>query len=139
MEHTSNIQPQSSIVHGATHAPLWYKTVGQLFDEQAEKYAAKPAAIFPWQLVRLSFSDINNRSKVVAMAMLDAGLEKGDTIGIMAGNCHQYLEVFVAGSRIGNPVCVLNNTYTPTELKTAIKNSSELLLVASKFSLTDVA
>jgi acyl-CoA synthetase (AMP-forming)/AMP-acid ligase II len=33
--------------------------------------------------------------------MLEMGLRKGDCVGVMAGNCYQYIEVFLGGGRIG--------------------------------------
>ena len=57
--------------------------------------------------------------------MLGMGLRHGDSVGIMAGNCYQYIEVFLGGARIGCPVVVLNTTYTPAELERAVRTSCE--------------
>jgi long-chain acyl-CoA synthetase len=48
------------------------------------------------------------------------GIQKGDRIGIMAGNCEQYISVFFAAARVGAILVVLNNTYTPSELYYAL-------------------
>jgi acyl-CoA synthetase (AMP-forming)/AMP-acid ligase II len=64
---------------------------------------------------------------ILAKAMLGMGLRNGDCIGIMAGNCYQYIEIFLGGGRIGCPVVVLNNTYTPGELKSAVQRSCKFV------------
>jgi acyl-CoA synthetase (AMP-forming)/AMP-acid ligase II len=51
------------------------------------------------------------------------GLQLGDCVGIMAGNRYEYIEVFLGGGRLGCPVVVLNNTYTPDELIRAVRQS----------------
>lgn len=117
------MDPKLALVQGSKEPALWFETLGNFIDKQAAQYEGRPAVVFPWQSVRLSYSELAGRSKVLAKAMLEMGLRKGDCIGIMAGNCFQYIEVFLGGGRIGCPVVVLNNTYTPEELKSAVQKS----------------
>ncbi|KAJ5989533.1 acetyl-CoA synthetase-like protein [Penicillium waksmanii] len=125
--------PTPALVHGAREPPLWFKTLGSLIDEQANRYEHHTAAVFSWQNVRLSYRQLADRSKILGKAMLEMGLRNGDCIGIMAGNCYQYIEVFLAGGRIGCPVVVLNNTYTADELRNAVQKSScKLVFLASE-------
>jgi acyl-CoA synthetase (AMP-forming)/AMP-acid ligase II len=44
-------------------------------------------------------------------------------VGVMAGNCEQYISVFFAAARVGAILVVLNNTYTPSELSYALSHS----------------
>ena len=117
-----------ALVHGAKEPQLCLKTMRDLIDDQAAQYGDRPAVIFPWQSVRLSYRQLADRSKVLAKAMLEMGLQHGDCVGIMAGNCYQYIEVFLGGARIGCPVVVLNNTYTSAELLNAVKSSCKLIM-----------
>ena len=112
-------------VQGSTEPTLWSETLGNFIDKQAAQYEDRVAAIFPWQSVRLSYRQLADQSKLLAKAMLEMGLRKGDCIGIMAGNCYQYIEIFLGGGRIGCPVVVLNNTYIPGELMSAVQKSCE--------------
>ena len=80
--------------------------------------------MFPWQQHSLSYSQLAQRSQLLSRAMLGIGLQRGDCVGILAGNCYEYLEVFLGGARIGCPVVVLNITYAPAELKAALIQSS---------------
>ncbi|RHZ58389.1 uncharacterized protein CDV56_105762 [Aspergillus thermomutatus] len=123
--------PAPAIVHGPTEPALWHKTLGELIDEQEARYGPREAVIVPWQSVRLTYSQVAQRSRVLAQAMLNMGLQPGDCVGILAGNCYQYTEVFLGGGRIGCPVVVLNNTYTPEELTRAVRQSSCKLVFIS--------
>ncbi|KAH8896860.1 4-coumarate-CoA ligase [Thozetella sp. PMI_491] len=125
-------QCELSLVQGPSSPPLWTKTLGEVVAEQEARFGNRVALIIPWQNVRLTYRDLAHRSKAAAKAMLDAGLRHGDCVGIFAGNCHQYLELFLATARIGCPYVVLNNTYSPEELLSAVVRSDcKLLFVAS--------
>ncbi|KAJ5344788.1 hypothetical protein N7452_002792 [Penicillium brevicompactum] len=122
------MDPNLALVHGPQEPQLCLKTMKALIDDQASRYGDFPAVVFPWQAVRLSYRGLADRSKVLAKAMLEMGLGHGDCVGIMAGNCYQYIEVFLGAARIGCPVVVLNNTYTPAELANAVQRSSSKLV-----------
>ena len=121
------MSPAQSFVSGPKTPALWEETLGQLIDRQAIKYADHTAAIFSWQHNhRLSYRDLATRSEAAAKSMLARGLQHGDKIAIMAGNCYQYIETFLAAARIGCPFVVLNNTYTAKELVSALKVACKL-------------
>ncbi|KAF9889611.1 hypothetical protein FE257_007119 [Aspergillus nanangensis] len=121
-----------ALIQGPQQPELWSKTLGALIDEQASSFGDRPAVLVPWQSVHLSYLQLQERSRTLARAMLAAGLRHGECVGIMAGNCFQYIEVFLGASRIGCPVVVLNNTYTPGELKNAVRTSScKMVFIAS--------
>ncbi|RAH40594.1 acetyl-CoA synthetase-like protein [Aspergillus brunneoviolaceus CBS 621.78] len=127
--------PAPAIVLGPTEPALWHKTLGELVDLQEAHYGSKEAVVVPWQSVRLSYRQLAERSRVLAQAMLNMGLRPGDCVGITAGNCYQYLEVFLGSGRIGCPVVVLNNTYTPGELTSAVYQSScKLVFISASIS-----
>jgi len=118
-----------SIVSGSRTYPLWEETLGELVDRHATKFGAQTAALFPWQQNhRLSYNDLASRSETIAKAMLARGLKHGDYVAIMAGNCYQYIETLLATARIGCPFVVINNTYTPKELVSALRVTCELCI-----------
>ncbi|KAJ5683496.1 acetyl-CoA synthetase-like protein [Penicillium macrosclerotiorum] len=135
-----SVDANLALVHGPTEPALWSTTLGKFMNEQANRFNDRPAIIFPWQSVRLSYGQMMDRSKLLAKAMLEMGLRHGDCVGIMAGNCYQYIEVFLGGARIGCPVVVLNNTYTPPELLNAVHRSScRLVFVACNIGMRDLS
>ncbi|KAL3479634.1 acetyl-CoA synthetase-like protein [Aspergillus californicus] len=122
---------QPALFYGPNEPELWHKTIGTLIDEQERRFGDRTAVIVPWQSVQLTYRQLGERSRLLAKAMLDMGLKHGDCVGIMAGNCYQYIEIFLAGGRIGCPVVVLNSTYTAKELVNAVHRSSCKLLFIS--------
>ncbi|RAL13069.1 acetyl-CoA synthetase-like protein [Aspergillus homomorphus CBS 101889] len=120
---------QLSIVHGPEEPPLWSKTLRELIEEQADIYGDRTALVTPWQETRLSFRDLAENSRMLANAMVHAGLRLGDCIA-----------VFLAGARIGCPVLPLNNAYTPAEVLRALQRSStRLLFIASRIGPRSLA
>ncbi|KAH7385811.1 hypothetical protein BKA66DRAFT_511620 [Pyrenochaeta sp. MPI-SDFR-AT-0127] len=125
----------SSLVHGPTDLPLWQKTIGAILTEQSQRYGDKTAIVVPWQDVRFSFQDLQTSSETTARALLAAGVRNGDMVAIMAGNRIEYIDFFLAAARIGCALVVLNNTYTPSELTSALsRTSAKVLLIASNIS-----
>lgn len=110
----------ASLVYGPTTEPLWNITLGALIEEQAERYGERTAVVFPRQNIRRTYSDLLVQSRLVSKALIEQGLEAGDCVGIFAGNCYEYVEVFLGAGAVGCPVVVLNAGYTPTELRDAI-------------------
>ena len=112
-----------SIVSGPTTLPLWHKTIGQLLKEQVRRFGGRTALVVPWQNVRCTFKDLERRSEATARALLAAGVQNGDMVAIMAGNRVEYIDFMLGAARVGCPLVVLNNTYTPNELRTALKRT----------------
>lgn len=123
-----------SLLQGSTDHELWQKSLGTVMDEQASLYEDRPAVIVPWQSARLSFRQLADRSWIVAEALFEAGLRRGDCVGVLAGNRYEYLEVFLGAGRLGCPVVVLNNTYTLHELQNALRTTRKSLIANSQIS-----
>ncbi|KAK5789022.1 hypothetical protein VI817_008146 [Penicillium citrinum] len=117
-----------SIVAGPTHPKLLDITLGELLTIQALHYADYECLVFPWTGARWTYADLKEESDRLARGMLTMGIQKGDRVGIMAGNCEQYISVFFAAARVGAILVVLNNTYTPSELSYALNHSECRLL-----------
>ncbi|KAJ4152141.1 hypothetical protein NW765_017650 [Fusarium oxysporum] len=126
-------QGSLSLVQGLSSPPLWNKTLGQLISEQAKQRGSRTALIVPWQNVRLTYNDLAHRSALAAKAMLDMGLSHGDPVGIFAGNCYPYIELFLAAARVGCPFVVFNTTASPSELSSVVSRSEcKVLFISSK-------
>ncbi|KAJ5625290.1 AMP-dependent synthetase/ligase [Penicillium lagena] len=129
----SHVQPakgpvQLSIVEGPTQPELLDITLGELLTLQALRYGDYECLVFPWTGARWTYRDLKDEADRLARGLLAMGIQKGDRIGIMAGNCEQYISVFFAAARVGAILVVLNNTYTPSELYYALNHSECRLL-----------
>jgi long-chain acyl-CoA synthetase len=112
-----------SIVAGPTHPKLLDITLGELLTIQALHYADYECLVFPWTGARWTYAQLKDEADRLARGMLAMGIQKGDRVGVMAGNCEQYISVFFAAARVGAILVVLNNTYTPSELSYALSHS----------------
>ncbi|KAI1872770.1 uncharacterized protein JN550_003644 [Neoarthrinium moseri] len=127
-------QEGAAIVVGPRTPVLWSKTLGTLIREQAAKHGDKDAIVVPWQSTRMSYRQVEDRSKLVATSLISMGLQHGDAIGVMAGNRVEYVEVFMGAGRIGCPAVVLNNTYSAEELRQALARANHYVGTSPKLS-----
>lgn len=112
-----------SIVHGPTEPGLWEMTLGELLEFQCLRYRDSECLVVPWTGTRWTYGQLQEESNAVARALLAKGFQRGDRIGVMAGNCEQYVSLFFAAARVGAIMVVINNTYTHTELMYALKHT----------------
>jgi acyl-CoA synthetase (AMP-forming)/AMP-acid ligase II len=124
IEHPKNHHPPS-ILQGANYPPLRYKTLGEILDEQAELRGDNEAIICPSINSRWSYNKLQREALQVAQGLLAFGIRPGDRIGILAGNCAEYVAVFFAAGYIGAILVVLNNTYTTQEAMNALSHSGK--------------
>ena len=78
--------PQPSYVHGAGATPLIGATIGEYFDQIAERYAERDALIVRHQQVRWSWRELKQRVDNFAAGLLALGLERGERIAIWSAN-----------------------------------------------------
>lgn len=112
-----------SIVHGSTEPGLWEMTLGELLEFQCLRYRNSEALVVPWTGTRWTYAHLNEESNRLARGLLAKGIQQRDRIGVMAGNCEQYVSLFFAAARIGAVLVVINNTYTRPELIYALRHS----------------
>ncbi|KAF9893464.1 hypothetical protein FE257_010776 [Aspergillus nanangensis] len=112
--------PQS-IINGPSSPPLRTCSIPDLLNELAIQFSSKDAINAPETSTRLTYHDLNVRTKTIARAFIAHGIHKGDKIGIFLGNCEVYAEVFLAVTRIGAIAVPLNGTYSAIEAINAIK------------------
>ncbi len=113
--------PRLSIVHGDTTPALREITLGQLLDEQVALRGNSECLIVPWTRARWTYKDVQRESWTLAKELLQRGVKAGDRIGIMAGNCEEYVAILFAAGYLGAILVVLNGTYTVDEAVYAIE------------------
>ena len=116
---------QLSIVHGPVEPALLDWTLPDLLDEQCRLRGEKECLIVPFSNTNWSFLDLRGKAKNLAKGLLALGISRGDRIGILAGNCEEYVATFFAAGYIGAILVVLNSTYTAAEAKYALNHSGK--------------
>lgn len=129
--------PPLSILSGPTSPPLVHHTLGSLLDIQASLYPGHEAIVCPTLSTRWTYSQLHLESLALAKGLLSIGIQPGDRIGILAGNCAEYVAVFFAAGYVGAILVVLNNTYTVSEAQGALAHSGSSSHLETRTQMTD--
>ncbi|KUL83019.1 hypothetical protein ZTR_09309 [Talaromyces verruculosus] len=127
----SHTQAKESIVHGPTTPELWEITLAELLELQCLEHADRECLVVPWTNTRWTYRQLQVESERLARGLLASGIQHGDRIGVMAGNCEQYVSLFFAAATVGAILVVINNTYTKAELMYALEHTACKLLFIS--------
>lgn len=82
--------------------------------------------------VKISFAQFNMRVNRLGNAIKAMGAIKGDRIAVLNHNCHQYIELYFAGAKLGAPVVPLNYRFNPSELTYVMKDSGAKIIFFGK-------
>jgi long-chain acyl-CoA synthetase len=104
--------------------------VGDMAVRNANKFPDKMAVVS--ESARMTFKTLNERVNRLANALLKKGLKKGDHLGVLVHNCHQFIEIYFAAAKTGAVFCPYNNHLKEFELKDLIDYS------AAKFLIVDI-
>ncbi len=78
----------------------------------------------------ISYEQLHEQSDRLATALLQKGIEPGDTIGVNALNQPEWLYTFFAAAKIGAVVVALNPRYRTAELDYMLNNSACKMVVS---------
>ena len=114
------------------------RTLADLIVEQAERYGARPAAL--WHDQVLSYAELCRRAASVAASLRDRGVERGDRVGLLINNRPEWLEAFFVTMLAGGTVVAFSTWSTPDELDWLLRDSAVRVLIAlDRFGDNDFA
>ena len=128
----SETKLQLSITHGPADIPLLDFTLSELLDFQCQQYGLQECLVIPWTGARWTYDFLRQESVMLARALLSRGIKPGDRVGIMAGNCEQYVSVLFGCMRIGAILVILNNTYTSSEAQYALDFTGQSIIAGAE-------
>jgi fatty-acyl-CoA synthase len=76
-----------------------------------------------------TYQEVNLRTNRLGHFLLDLGVQKGDRISVLLYNCHQYIEIFFAMSKIGAILVPLNWRLAGPELEFIINDSGSRMII----------
>lgn len=76
-----------------------------------------------------TYQEVNLRTNQLCHFLLERGVEKGDRVSVFLYNCHQYIEIFFALSKIGAILVPLNWRLAGPELEFIIKDSGARMMI----------
>jgi fatty-acyl-CoA synthase len=108
--------------------PLRDLTVGALLDEAVEQWPEREAIVFSAYedigiAARWSFAELAARARRAGRALIAAGIEPGERIGIWATNIPEWLELQFGAAYAGAVVVPLNPLYRTTEVEFVLGKS----------------
>lgn len=105
------------------------QTLAGLLEEMAQQHPRRPALTFRGDTH--DFAQVRRLALDCAKALHAQGVRAGDKVGILMGNCTEWLAVNFAIQYLGATMVALNTWYTQRELGYVLEHSDVKLLVAS--------
>jgi fatty-acyl-CoA synthase len=114
------------------------KTLGGLIEEIAAQYPQHAALTFKGRTI--TFAEFRRLAVDCAKALHAQGVRRGDKVGILMGNCIEWVVVNFAAQYLGATMVALNTWYTQRELAYVLEHSDVTMLVSADHYLrTDYA
>jgi fatty-acyl-CoA synthase len=83
-------------------------TLAELCHQQAMIYPERPALVGEYE--ELSYRSLSERMNFYAAWALAEGIEKGETISLLMGNCPEFAVIWLGLTQIGCTVALINST-----------------------------
>ncbi|MGV8116777.1 AMP-binding protein [Methanothrix sp.] len=118
--------------------PLIGKTIGDMFDEIAEKYPDNDALVSIHQGKRYTYRELQKELNRTAKGFIALGLKKGDRLAIWATNIAEWIITQYATAKAGIIMVNINPAYRTHELEYSLRQSeAQVLLLMDRFKSSD--
>lgn len=132
------MQQQLSYANGISDIPLKGETIGQNLRDIATTFPEREALVSDYQNYRATYSEFLSQVEQVAKALMVAGIQRGDRVGIWSPNRYEWVLVQYATALMGAIMVNINPGYKLSGLRYALEQSRiDLLIAASHFRKTD--
>lgn len=129
---------RASYVGGISDKALLGITIGDKFDETAEKFPDNDALVVRDQGVRLTYRQLQATVNQLAKGLLHLGFNKGDRIGIWSPNNYEWCVTQFATCKIGAILVNINPAYRLHELAYVLQQSGcSAVIIAPRFKHSD--
>jgi fatty-acyl-CoA synthase len=133
---TSPARP--SYASGVSDVPLLGDTIGDNFDRTVAAEPQREALVEVATGRRWTYQELRAEVDALALGLIDAGVVKGDRVGIWAPNMAEWTMVQYATAKIGAILVTVNPAYRTHELEYVLKQAGISVLVsARKFKTSD--
>ncbi len=125
------IQPAPSYASGPSAVPLLGETIGGNLNSTVARFGDREALVDVPTRRRWTYSELDVEVDEVALGLIEAGIGKGDRVGIWAPNCAEWVLVQYATAKIGAILVNVNPAYRSHELKYVINQSGMRMLISA--------
>ena len=105
--------------------------IGNITAKWAVTAPNKPALIDIPSNRRMSFGELDTRVRQLANALISAGMNKGDRVGVLAKNAIEYFEIYYACARAGFIAQPLNWRLGPDEIARILQDGEPSIVVTA--------
>lgn len=120
-----------SYAAGPTDVPLLETTIGADLERTVARVGDREALVECATGRRWTYAELDRDVDRLARALLAAGLEQGDRVGIWAPNCAEWVLVQYATAKVGVVLVTVNPAYRTSELAYVLQQSGVRLLVSA--------
>lgn len=106
------------------------ENVRMVVEEAARLYEQKTFIYYKEK--EISFQEVNNLTNKTANAFLEAGIKKGDRVGIMLLNRPEFLYIWFGLNKIGASMVPLNTALTLYEVEYQLNHSESKMFITGK-------
>jgi len=129
-----------SYVHGTSTSPLLGETIGAALERAVGQFGDREALVVRGQWYRATYRQLWDATTTLARALMAAGIQKGDRVGIWSPNRWEWVVVQFATARMGAILVNINPAYKTAELEYALTQSgTKLLFLARHFRTSHYA
>ncbi|AHH16521.1 putative acyl--CoA ligase [Nocardia nova SH22a] len=122
----------TSYTHGVWDAPLLGETIGANLDRTVAVHGDRDALVDRVTGVRWSYRQFAAEVDAVALGLLDAGIGKGDRVGIWSPNRAEWTLVQFATAKIGAILVNINPAYRSEELRYVLRQAGIRMLISAR-------
>ncbi|MCC3315207.1 AMP-binding protein [Nocardia africana] len=121
-----------SYTHGVWDAPLLGETIGANLDRTVAIHGDRDALVDRVTGVRWSYREFAAEVAAVALGLLEAGIGKGDRVGIWSPNRAEWTLVQFATAKIGAILVNINPAYRSEEVRYVITQAGIRMLISAR-------
>ena len=132
--------PDPALSHtvGGTEPPLLEQTIGDNLDATVARVPDRDALVDRAGGIRLTYAELGAEVDRLARALVAAGLDKGDRVGIWAPNCAEWVLTQYATAKVGAILVNINPAYRSHELTYVLDQAGiRVLVIAPSFKSSD--
>ena len=123
---------QPSYSHGASDIPLLGETIGNNIRRIAGAYPDREAVVDVPTGRRWTYAQFDADTDTLARALIAAGIEAGDRVGIWSPNCAEWVLLQYATAKAGVVLVNINPAYRSYELGYVLRQSGVRLLISAE-------
>ncbi|MGW1677652.1 AMP-binding protein [Saccharopolyspora sp. NPDC002376] len=123
---------QLSYDSGVSEVPLLGETIGANLDRIAARFPERDALVECATSRRWTYREFVADTDALAVGLLDAGIGKGDRVGIWAPNRAEWTLAQYATAKIGAILVNINPSYRAHELEYVLKQAGIRMLISAK-------